>query len=101
VGPSGRQKPIFKKLVLSLSDYTDNGGYETKTISFNDNNKITSDDELTVVILNCILLHSKFDTPNLLVIRRQKTQKLNSVFSKPSFACFAFYKYVHFLHLQH
>jgi hypothetical protein len=48
---------IFK----SLNGYTDDGCYENrKALCFNDN-KIKGTAELTVVILNCTLLHNKKD----------------------------------------
>jgi hypothetical protein len=47
---------IFKILIC----YTYHGGYETKSICFN-NNKITGDEEPITVILNCTLLHNQND----------------------------------------
>jgi hypothetical protein len=48
---------IFK----SYTGYIDDGGYETKSVCFNNNNKIKGNEELIMVILNCILLRNQTD----------------------------------------
>jgi hypothetical protein len=48
---------IFK----SFTGYTDDGGYETKSICFNNNNKTKGNGELIMVILNCTLMHNQND----------------------------------------
>jgi hypothetical protein len=47
---------IFK----SLTGYNDDGGYETKSVRFN-NRKIKGNEELNMVILNSTLLHNQND----------------------------------------
>ena len=48
---------VFK----SLSGYNGYGGYENRNAFFNNNNKIKCNEELTLVILNCTLLHDQND----------------------------------------
>jgi len=48
---------LFNK---SLTGCTDCGGYENRNEHFY-NNKIKENEELTLVILNCTLLHDKND----------------------------------------
>jgi hypothetical protein len=53
-------------IFTSLTGYTDEYGYETKTVCFN-STKIKCNEVLIMVILNCILLHNQNDglCPNL------------------------------------
>jgi len=46
---------------ISLTGYTDYGGYENRNAHFFNNNKIKSNEEFILVILNCILLHDQND----------------------------------------
>ena len=49
----------FSKMCVfkSLTDYTDDGGYENRNVHFY--NKIKVNEDLMLVILNCILLHNQ------------------------------------------
>jgi hypothetical protein len=62
--PCGHQldNNTFSKVYVfkCLTGYTDDGGYETKCVCFN-NNKIKVNEELIIVILNCTLLHNQND----------------------------------------
>jgi hypothetical protein len=49
----------FSKVCIFKS-YTEDGGYETKTVCFN-NNIIKGNEELITVVLNCTLLHNEND----------------------------------------
>ena len=52
----------FKKCAfLSLTGYTDDGGYENRNVHFFNNNKVRGNEELMLVILNCTLLHDQND----------------------------------------
>jgi len=48
---------VFK----SLTGYTDYSNYENQNANFFNNNKIKSNEQLVLVILNCTLLHDQND----------------------------------------
>jgi hypothetical protein len=52
---------VQKCAFLSLTVYTYDGGYETKNVCFNNNNKIKGNGKLIMFILNCTLLHNQND----------------------------------------
>ena len=70
----------FSKMCVfkSLTDYTDDGGYENRNVHFY--NKIKVNEDLMLVILNCILLHNQSDGKCMSRHFRSRTYEISGSF---------------------